>query len=94
MRLYAEAAGLKPVTRTMPYRVALASAAMLEGIYRLARRKNEPFITRIVVAIAGHDYQIDCARAAADLGWEGTGDYADAIRRSVEWYRTQPGAKV
>jgi dTDP-D-glucose 4,6-dehydratase len=77
---------LKPVRRCLPYGVALASAGMLEGVYRLARRKNEPYITRIVVAIAGHDYEIDCSRAAADLGWEGNGDYADAIRRSVEWY--------
>jgi nucleoside-diphosphate-sugar epimerase len=94
MRLYAEAAGLKPKKRAVPYGMALASAGVLEGLYRLGRRKNEPFITRIVVAIAGHDYAIDCSRAVADLGWEGKADYADAIRRSVEWYRAQPGAKV
>lgn len=86
MRLYAEAAGLKPLTRTAPYSVALTMAGTVETLFRLARRKNEPFITRIVVAIAGHDYEIDCSRAAADLGWEGKADYADAIRRSVEWY--------
>ncbi len=94
MRLYADSAGLKPLTRTVPYGVGLTMAGMLEGMYRLARRTNEPFITRIVVAIAGHDYAIDCSRAAADLGWEGKAGYGEAIRRSVEWYRAQPGAKL
>ncbi len=89
MRLFAEAAGLKPKTRGMPVPVAMSSAAILENAYRLLRRADEPFITRLVVAIAGRDYDINCDRAAADLGWAGTGDYADAIRRSVEWYQQQ-----
>ncbi len=94
MNLFADAAGLKRKTLSVPTAVALQMAGMLEGIYRLARRKEEPFITRLVVAIAGNDYEIDCSRAAADLGWEGKGDYAEAIRQSVEWLlqsrQTQP----
>jgi len=88
LRLVAEAAGLRPLTRRMPMPVVMTTAMLLENAYRLARRKEEPFVTRIAVAIAGGDYVIDCSRAAAELGWEGSSDYADAIRRSVEWYRS------
>lgn len=87
LRLVADAAGVRPLKRRMPMPVVMSTAMLLENAYRLARRKEEPFITRIAVAIAGGDYVIDCSRAAAELGWEGTSDYADAIRRSVEWYR-------
>jgi 2-alkyl-3-oxoalkanoate reductase len=88
LRLMAEAAGIRPLTRKMPVPAVMAMATVLETLYGLARRKQEPFITRIAVAIAGGDYQIDCSRAAADLGWEGARDYGDALRRSVEWYRS------
>jgi nucleoside-diphosphate-sugar epimerase len=81
---FAAAAGLKPLTRSAPEWVGMASARAFEGIYRLLRRKDEPYITRIAVALAGRDYEIDSSRAAAELGWEGSADYYDAIRRSVE----------
>jgi nucleoside-diphosphate-sugar epimerase len=85
MSHFATAAGLKPLTRKVPLPVAMTIAAVLENAYLLARRKEEPFLTRIAAVVAGYDYNIDCTRAAADLGWEGKGDYGDAIRRSVEW---------
>lgn len=86
LRLVAEASGLRPLSRRMPMPLVMSTAMLLENAYRLARRKEEPFVTRIAVALAGGDYVIDCSRATADLGWEGSADYADAIRRSVEWY--------
>ena len=85
MDLIADAAGIKRKTRKVPERVGLFMAGALEGAYRLFRRKNEPFITRIVVVIAGRDYAIDCSRAEEELGWEGSASYEDAIRRSVAW---------
>ena len=87
MSLYAEAAGLEPLTRTSPEWLAMAISRTFEGAYRLMRRKDEPYLTRIAVVIAGRDYQIDCSRAAAELGWAGSADYGDAIQRSMDWLR-------
>jgi nucleoside-diphosphate-sugar epimerase len=82
---FAAAAGLRAPTRTVPLPVAMLGAAALEGAWRIAARAEEPFLTRLVVALAGHDWTIDCARAASELGWRGDADYTAAIRRSVSW---------
>ncbi|TMA13225.1 MAG: NAD-dependent epimerase/dehydratase family protein [Deltaproteobacteria bacterium] len=86
MRLHAVAAGLKPLTRRLPISVLMAFCTLMEGAYRLVRCKNEPFCTRLALALGGHDYEIDCSRATADLGWKGSASYEDAIRRGVKWY--------
>jgi nucleoside-diphosphate-sugar epimerase len=86
VNLHAEAAGLEPLKRKIPAPVAMMGCAALEHIYRLTRRKNEPFCTRIALALASNDFVMDCSLAAQDLGWQGTADYKEAIRHSVEWY--------
>jgi 2-alkyl-3-oxoalkanoate reductase len=86
MHLHAVAAGLPPLRRKMPLWLAHASCAALEGLYRLARRQEEPFCTRIALAFAAHDFDIDCSLAMKELGWRGESSYVDAIYRSVEWY--------
>jgi 2-alkyl-3-oxoalkanoate reductase len=84
--LHASAAGLRPLTRRLPMRFAHASCSMLEAVYRLARQEEEPFCTRIALAFAAQDFDIDCALAVKELGWRGDASYVDAINRSVEWY--------
>jgi nucleoside-diphosphate-sugar epimerase len=83
----ADAAGIRRLRRKVPEWVAMTSATTFEGVARARRKKKEPAVTRIAVVVAGRDYEVDCSRARAELGWEGSGDYVDAIRRSVEWHR-------
>ena len=86
MSFHAAAAGLRPLTRQLPMPVLTAFCTLMEATYRLTRRKREPFCTRLALALGGHDYEVDCSRAKADLGWRGFASYEDAIRRGVEWY--------
>jgi nucleoside-diphosphate-sugar epimerase len=71
------------------FTVAKCSAAALETAWRIARRAEEPPITRFAVAICGQHYQIDCARASSDLGWRSRDDYARAIRDSIPYDRAR-----
>jgi nucleoside-diphosphate-sugar epimerase len=87
MGAFAQAAGRRPATRALPTRAALVVAGALERVHQLMRRPDEPFLTRIAVAIAGYDCVIDCARARAELGWHGRADLMDAIGRSVAWHQ-------
>jgi nucleoside-diphosphate-sugar epimerase len=86
MGLHSAAAGLPPHRRKMPLRLAHVSCAAVEGLYRLARRQEEPFCTRIALAFAANDFNVDCSLAMMELGWRGESSYEDAIYRSVEWY--------
>lgn len=81
----AHAAGLKTLGRSFPAWMGMASSTAIEGISGLLRRP-EPAVNRIVVALGGRDYEIDCSRAAEDLGFKGDGDYDEAIRQGVAWY--------
>jgi nucleoside-diphosphate-sugar epimerase len=91
MNAYAEAAGIKPLARSVPEWLAMASGTAAEGVYRLLRRRSEPAVTRIAVVIAGRDYEVDCTRAGAELDWQGSADYFDAVGRSVAWHLGQAG---
>jgi nucleoside-diphosphate-sugar epimerase len=47
---------------------------------------------RLAVEIASADGHVDFARAAAVLGWRGIASCEDAIRRAVQWERSEHGA--
>ena len=86
-REFARAAGRPAPLLRSPYGAALIFAGALEKAYSLGGRREEPFLTRMSVALMGHDVRVDCSSAAADLGWRGDSDLGVAIRRSVEWHR-------
>jgi len=86
MDLHAAAAGLKPLRRKVPVSVAQLACSMLEGMYRIAGREEEPFCTRIALAFAANDFNIDCSLGIRELAWQGRASYEEAIARSVKWY--------
>jgi nucleoside-diphosphate-sugar epimerase len=57
-------AGLPPVKKRIPYRVAWCAGAMLEGVYRATGRTDEPRMTRFLAAqlALSHYYDISAAR--------------------------------
>ena len=89
MRAFVRAAGGVMTPARFPLAWSSLSATLLDHGYELMGMQDEPIISRISVAIFGYDYRVDCSRAEHDLGWTGSGDYHDAIRRSVDWYRAQ-----
>jgi 2-alkyl-3-oxoalkanoate reductase len=84
--LVTDALGRKPVKRKFSFGLSMWSAAMMEGMWKLTGRKREPPVTRIAVALIGQQYQIDCTRAAEEIGWKGDSSYTDALARSMEWH--------
>src|SRR5690606_23722574 len=62
-------AGLPPVRRRVPYRVAWMAGAVLEKIYTLARRKSEPPMTRFLAAQLATSHYFDSGAARRDLGY-------------------------
>jgi 2-alkyl-3-oxoalkanoate reductase len=86
--------GKPPITGTMSFNMAMRSAGLLEGWWRLARRPGEPPVTRFGVALVGQQFQVDTTRAREQLGWEGNASYEDALRRSLEWHRANVTSAV
>jgi nucleoside-diphosphate-sugar epimerase len=93
-------AGLLPLQRGGWRRYAadgLATAARAARVveHGLGRAPGEPLLPQpLLRRIEGYarrraqrDCLLDCSRAMDDLGWHATADYAEAVRRTLEWHR-------
>ncbi|NBE97104.1 NAD-dependent epimerase/dehydratase family protein [Nonomuraea sp. KC401] len=75
------AAGLPPVTRHVPARVARAGAAAVEYAYRLARVRAQPPVTRLAAVQATTSHWFDISAARRDLGYVPRVSTADGLAR-------------
>ena len=80
----------RPLT---PVRVPTAVARAAAGVLDLIGVRgpgSAPPPWRMAVDIAAADAVVDCARAAAALGWRGSASCAETVRRAVAWERAAP----
>jgi nucleoside-diphosphate-sugar epimerase len=74
-------AGLPPVTRRIPARLANAAGAVLEALYRLLGRRDEPRMTRFLALQLSTSHWFDISAARRDLGYEPTVSIEEGLRR-------------
>ena len=78
-----EAHGLGPVAASLPTRVAMAAAFVMEGISRVLRVvgiESKPLLTRFLVSEMATSHYFSIERAKADLGYSPTRTVADAMK--------------
>jgi nucleoside-diphosphate-sugar epimerase len=76
-----ELAGLQPVTRRIPARVAYAVGAVLEAVYGLFGIRSEPPMTRFVAQQLSASHWFDITAARRDLGYEPAVSTEEGLRR-------------
>lgn len=78
-----EAAGIPTPTKSVPLPVAKVLAKLMEGTYRLLRKKEAPLLSSARIKFLGLnlDYSIDKARRL--LSYDPPTDFSDAMRASV-----------
>jgi nucleoside-diphosphate-sugar epimerase len=81
------AVGAPPVTRRVPAGVAYTGGAVLELLWRVARRSAEPPMTRFVARQLATSHSYDLAPLERDLGYREQVDMAEAHERTVAWVR-------
>src|SRR5262249_55813722 len=84
------AAGLGPVTRTVPFGVAYAAGRMLEAVYVVLRRRDEPPMTRFLARELATDHWFDIGAARRDLGYEPAVSLEEGLRRLERHLRAAP----
>ncbi|MFO0589001.1 MAG: NAD-dependent epimerase/dehydratase family protein [Polyangiaceae bacterium] len=77
--LIAKHSHLPPPRLYLPTSVMIPAVGMLEGAWKLLKRPGEPVATRIAIVVSGYDYEIDCSKTRADLGWRPKDDYEAAV---------------
>jgi len=82
------AAGVPPVTRSVPTSVAVAAGALLETAYRLFRIAGEPPMTRFLAhqLSTAHWFNIDAARR--DLGYAPAVSINEGLQRLKESFES------
>jgi len=80
-------AGLPPVKKRVPYRLAYAAGATFEFWYRSLRLSGEPPLTRFVVAQLAHSHWFDLSAARQDLDFSPRNLTADNLIQLENWLR-------
>jgi nucleoside-diphosphate-sugar epimerase len=81
------AAGLGPVTRAIPPRLAYAMGWFLEMAYAMFRPQEEPPLTRFVVRELTTAHWFDITAARRDLGYEPKVSLEEGLHRLSIWLR-------
>jgi 2-alkyl-3-oxoalkanoate reductase len=80
------AAGLGPVTRSVPRPVGWFAGAALEAAYKSFRIKGEPRMTRFVAHILSTSHWFDITAAKRDLGYTPSVTIGEGLDRLKAWF--------
>lgn len=86
------AQGGSRIEGTMPYSIAYIWCALMEGIAKLMRAKEMPFLNRYSVKIMQTECCMDGSKARRELGWEPRISAEEGTRQYVEWRRARDRA--
>ncbi len=75
------AAGLPPVTTSVPLWVAEGAGAAAETVWKLLRREDDPPMTRFLARQLATAHWFDISAARRDLGYEPSVTFEEGIRR-------------
>lgn len=80
-----KAAGLEPVRRSIPHKMAWLIGALLECVYKIFNLKGEPQMTRFLADELATAHWFDISAAKKDLGYAPRISTAEGFRRLEQW---------
>jgi nucleoside-diphosphate-sugar epimerase len=80
-------AGLSPIERRISFRSAYAAGAVLEGLWTLVGRSDEPRMTRFLASQLGTSHYFNISAARRDLGYEPKVSMAEGMERLQAWLK-------
>jgi nucleoside-diphosphate-sugar epimerase len=80
-------AGISPVQRRVSLRTAYAAGAMMECVWKLLGRTDEPRMTRFLAAQLGTSHYFDISAARRDLAYVPRVSMAEGMIRLGDWLR-------
>jgi len=87
---FLKAAGCSPVKRSVPFRIAWLSGAILEFVYKTLRLSGEPYITRFMAEAVSQTHWFNINAARRDLGYQPQVNTAEGLKRLEAWLKKNP----
>ena len=84
-----DAAGLPPVSRTIPAPLARSAAALAEAVWNTFKLQSEPPVTRFLVSQLSTAHWYDISAARRDLGYDPEVSYREGMVRLKAWAQHQ-----
>ncbi len=81
-------AKVEPVRKKIPFRVAWAAGYLLECLYKVTRKTEEPRMTRFLAAQLATSHYFDITAARKDFGYEAKISTAEGMQRLAKWCGT------
>jgi nucleoside-diphosphate-sugar epimerase len=85
---FLKAAGCSPVKKSVPFRVAWVTGALLELIYKTLHLSKEPYITRFLAETVSQSNWFDIGAAKKDLGYNPKVTTAEGLKRLEDWLKS------
>ncbi len=79
--------GIDPVKSHVPFRAAYLIGIILEGLYRLLARSEEPRMTRFLAEQLARSHYFSHAKAREDFGYKPIISLAEGQKRLLTWLR-------
>jgi sterol-4alpha-carboxylate 3-dehydrogenase (decarboxylating) len=79
---------------TLLARLAYGLAAIVEFGHKVHLAKGEPAITRYRVKVPAQDFYFSSEKARKILGYRPKVDFAEAVKRTIEWYKSEMKPKA
>lgn len=86
---FLKAAGCNPVEKSVPFRVAWITGALLELIYKILHLPEEPYITRFLAETVSQSNWFSIDSAKRDLGYAPKISTVEGLRRLEEWLKNK-----
>ena len=80
-------AGVAPVKRRVPLRAAYAAGAVMECVWKVLGRTEEPRMTRFLAAQLGTSHYFDISAARRELAYVPRVSMAEGVNRLGDWLR-------
>lgn len=82
-------AGLDVPTRKVPLPVAKTLAKLMEGTWKLLRKKEAPLLSNARIKFLGLNLDYSIGKARRELGYEPATEFQAAMKQTIGWFRGQ-----
>lgn len=92
METICQEAGYELPQKVVPLHVAKFLAGAMERIWKLLGKQSAPLVNSARIKFLGLNLDFSIEKATTQLGYAPSTDFADAMKQTVAWFRTQPSA--